>query len=181
MSNRIVVKRYAEAFVAYAKETAGLDRILEDLKNLRNVLRENPEFLEFLKSPEITHLEKLETIDKVLNQDFSKETGFFLKLLLEKERIELINDVVEYIRINYAYQGETEVLLKTTYPLDLELVKKIEDTIEKKFQRKFKFFINLDASLLGGIQITMGNKVLDGSVRRRLDDLREKLNSVRIF
>ncbi|MDD4900047.1 MAG: ATP synthase F1 subunit delta [Candidatus Omnitrophica bacterium] len=181
MSKRIAVKRYSEGFVAYAKETVGLERILADLKNLKSVLRDNSEFLQFLRNPEITHLEKLETIDKVLNQDFSKETGFFLKLLLEKERIELINDIVEYIRINYAYQGETEALLKTSFPLDLELVERIEKSLEKKFQRKFKFFIDLDARLLGGVQVTMGNRIIDGSVKRRLEELREQLNSIRIY
>jgi len=181
MSKRIAVKRYSEGFVAYVKETVGLEKILEDLKNLKSVLRDNPEFLQFLRNPEITHLEKLETIDKVLNQDFSKETGFFLKLLLEKERIELINDIVEYIRINYAYQGETEALLKTSFPLDLELIERIEKSLEKKFQRKFKFFIDLDARLLGGVQVTMGNKIIDGSVKRRLEELREQLNSIRIY
>ena len=180
MSKRIAVKRYAEGFVAYAKETVGLEKIIEDLKNLRNVLRDNPEFLGFLRNPEITHFEKLETIDKVLNQDFAKETGFFLKLLLEKERIELINDIVEYIRINYAYQGETEALLKTTFPLDLKLVERIENAMEKKFAKKVKFFIDLDARLLGGVQVTMGNKVIDGSVRRRIEELREQLNGIRI-
>ncbi len=180
MIEKIIVKRYAEAFIAYVKDSIGIEKALEDLKNFKDVLRENPDLPEFLKSPEITHREKCQVIDKVLNEDFSQEIGHLLKLLLEKGRIEKIKDIIEYIRITYSHKGESEVLLKTTFPLDLAVIKNIENKLEKKFNRKFKFYIDLDASLLGGLQITIGNTVMDGSVKRRLGELQEKLETIRI-
>lgn len=180
MIEKIIVKRYAEAFIGYAKESIGIEKALLDLKNFKGILRENPELLEFLKSPEITHKEKFQVIDKVLNEDFSKEIGHFLKLLLEKGRIEKIRDIIEYTRITYSHKGESEVLIKTSFPLDLAVIKRIENKLEKKFNRKLKFYIDLDASLLGGLQITIGNTIIDGSVRRRLGELKEKLETIRI-
>ena len=64
--------------------------------------------------------------------------------------------------------------------MDTELIIKIKDALENKYRKKFKLYVDLDASLLGGVRITMGNKVIDGSVRRRLEDLKEKLTAVRL-
>ena len=64
--------------------------------------------------------------------------------------------------------------------MDLELIREIKNNLEDKFKKKFKLYINLDGSLLGGIQVVIGNTVLDGSVRRRLDDLKEKLKALRV-
>jgi F-type H+-transporting ATPase subunit delta len=179
--DEIVIKRYADAFILYVKQGTGLEKAFLDLKNLRNVvIHDNPQFLELLKSPEITYAEKCEFIDSVLKDDFSEELRHFLKLLLKKERIDKFLDIAEYIRVTYSYGEETEALLKTAYPLDLELIKTIQGRLEAKFKRRLKFYIELDGTLLGGVQVVIGNTVIDGSVRRRLDELKEKLMAVRV-
>ncbi|MFA5275438.1 MAG: ATP synthase F1 subunit delta, partial [Candidatus Omnitrophota bacterium] len=162
MISKIVIKRYAEAFVGYVKETVGLEKALEDLKALRaEVIRDNPKFLSFLESKEITFAEKCGFIDKVMGDNFAQEVKHLIKLLIDKGRIAILNDVIEYIRINYSYGEQTEVLLKTSTPLDLTLIKKIKESLSKKLHKKLKFYIDLDGSLLGGIQVTIGNKLID--------------------
>ncbi len=181
IDNLIVVKRYAEAFVGYLKESIGLEKGLDDLKRFKSVaIRDNPDFLQFLETPEIAFNEKCDFIDRVLDDDFVKEIAHLLKLLLEKGRINDLVDILDYIIVNYSHEGQTEVLLKTSFPLDLDLIKEIEEGLEKKMQKKLRFYIDLDGSLLGGVKIIMGNTVIDGSVRKRLDDLREKLLAVNI-
>jgi len=180
MIDKIVTERYAEAFVGFAKETIGLEIALKDLRNLKNiVIHDNPEFLEFLSNLDISYTEKCEFIDKVLN-DFSPEFRQFLKLLIEKERINKIEDIVQYIREKYSQGGKVPALLKTAFPLDLELIKIIKDKLESKLKKKFKLYIDLDGNLLGGVQVIIGNTVIDGSVRKRLDELKEKLMLARV-
>lgn len=181
MINKIVTKRYAEAFVGYAKETIGLDKLIESLKALRSeVIHDNPEFLKFLESKEITLAEKYAFIDTVLGDDFTPEIKHFIRLLIDKGRINILSDVIEFIRVNYSYGEQVEVLLKTSTPLDLSLIRDIKDSLSRKLQKKLKFYIDLDGSLLGGIQIIVGNRLIDGSVRKRLDDLKQKLLTVRV-
>jgi F0F1-type ATP synthase delta subunit len=63
----------------------------------------------------------------------------------------------------------------------VDLIKEIEDKLEEKLQKKFKFYIDLDADLMGGVQVIFGNNtIIDGSVRKRLADLKEKLRGVRV-
>ena len=148
MISKIVVKRYAEAFVGFAKETIGFEKALEELKSLRgNVIRDNPEFLSFLENKEMTFTEKCDFIDKVLDDNFSQEIRYFIRLLIDKGRINILNDVIEHIRVNYSYGEQLEVLLKTSTPLDLPLIKRIEEKMSAKLHRELKFYIDLDGTL----------------------------------
>jgi len=178
IKNIIIASRYAEGFISYADSSIGLDKALEDLKKVKDLMRDNPEFVEFLFTPYVAFVDKEDFIDKVLKKGFSEEIKHFLKLLIDKGRIDYFSDIVEYARVKYSHFGETEVLLKTTFPLDLSAIRKIRVALEQKYKKKFKFYIDLDSNLLGGIQVIMGNTVIDGSVRRRLDELKEKLMSV---
>lgn len=180
MTDKIVVKRYADAFLSFAKETVGINQAIADCKNIRSILRDNPGFLGFLEAPGITYAEKAGFLEKVLNSDFSKEFLQFMKLLLEKGRINKIQDIAEYIRFTYSHAEELEVLLKTSFPLEIDLIQKIKDKLEAKLKKNLKLYIDLDGSLLGGIQVVIGNTVIDGSVRRRLDDLKERLLTARM-
>lgn len=181
MRDEIVVKRYADAFIAYVKEGSGLEKAFLDLKNLKDiVIHDNPEFLELLKNPGIEYAEKCEFIDSVLSKDFCEELRHFLKLLLDKGRIDKIPDIAEYIRVRYSYGEKTEAFLKTAFAPDPELIKTIQARLEAKFKKKFSFYIDLDSSLLGGVRVVFGNTVIDGSLRRRLDELKEQLMAVRV-
>lgn len=180
MKDEIVVKRYAEAFLSYAKERIGLDRAVSDLVRLdNNILHENTEFIKFLRSFEITYAEKCDVVDKVLNSEFSDEIKNFVKLLLAKGRVDKLQDIVDYVRIKLSVWPQP-VLLRLTYPLGLRLLKRLEDELQNKFKKKFKFYVDLDSSLLGGMQVVVGNTVIDCSLRRRLDELKEKLKTVRV-
>jgi F-type H+-transporting ATPase subunit delta len=85
-------------------------------------------------------------------------------------------DIAEYIRVKYGHHGQVDVLLKTAFPLDLDLIQKIQEALKNKFREMaLRFYIDLDGSILGGVQVIIGNKILDGSVKRRLEELKEKI------
>lgn len=180
MKDEIIVKRYADAFLAYAKVAAGLKRAISDLKNFKTVIRDNPEFEEFLFSPEIPYQEKCRIIDAVLNKDFLEETGQFLKLLIEKGRIEYITEICDYVRTTYSHGQTVEAVLTSTYPLDLGVLEELKTKLEEKLKVKLNLYLNLDTDLLGGVKVRVGNIIIDGSVRRRLNDLKKKLMTVQV-
>lgn len=173
-----VVQRYGDAFVNFAEKTVGVAKALEEFDGLRNIVRENPGFLEILRSPQISYADKCGFIDRVLKEGFSGEIKNFIKLLLGKGRIAKLLNIAEYIRVSYG--GREPAVIRTSAILDLDLLKKVEASLEKKFKRKFKFYLDLDAGLLGGMQVVIGNTVIDGSGRKRLDELRERLIKVRV-
>lgn len=179
MKDSIIVKRYADAFMAYAKEGIGQEKAYREFKNLRKIIRDNGKFLEILYSPDITYAEKCVFLDRIL-EGFSEELKSFLKLLLKKGRIEKILEIGEYIRLTYSRDRVVDVLLKTTFPLEIEIMNKIKSRLESKFNKKFKLYTDLDDNLLGGIQVIFGNTIIDATLRRRLLDLKEELLNIRV-
>jgi F-type H+-transporting ATPase subunit delta len=77
--------------------------------------------------------------------------------------------------VTYSHGEALEAVLKTSYPLDLGLIRKVKSKLENKMQKKINLYLELDPDLLGGIQIRIGNTIIDGSVRRRIDELKKKL------
>jgi ATP synthase F1 delta subunit len=88
MSDRRVAKRYAEGFLAFAKDTIGAKNGLEELIRLGEILEKSPDLLKFLKNPEISYSQKAEFIEKTFKGLFSEETREFIKLVVEKHRSE---------------------------------------------------------------------------------------------
>ena len=129
-----------------------------------------------MDNPEIAYTEKCAIIDEVIKDGVSEELRNFLKLLLDKKRFDIFPDAAEYLRAKYSHGGQVDVLLKTAFPLDLELIEKIQAALRNKFKQDLRFYIDLDGSLLGGVQVVIGNMIIDGSVRKRLQELRDKLN-----
>jgi len=180
IKDKVVVSRYAEAFISFARENCGLDKALEDLVIVKNIIRDNPGFSELMHNPEISYAEKCIIIDAAIKDGLSDEIRNFLKLLIEKKRFDVFLDAAEYLRVKYSHLGQVDVLLKTAFPLELDLIKKIEAVLKKKFKQDLRFYIDLDGSLLGGVQVVIGNTIIDGSVEKRLSELKEKLAAVSI-
>jgi F-type H+-transporting ATPase subunit delta len=180
IKDKALVSRYAEAFLSVARVNCGVDKALEDLVVVKNIIRDNRGFGQLMDNPEISDTEKCVIIDEVIKDGLSDEIRNFLKLLLEKKRFNIFLEVAEYLRAKYSHQGQVDVLLKTAFPLELDLIKRIEAALKNKFKKKLRFYIDLDGSLLGGVQVVIGNTIIDGSVKKRLDDLREKLITLKI-
>jgi F-type H+-transporting ATPase subunit delta len=178
IKDKAVVSRYAEAFLSFARANCGQDKALKDLVIVKNVIRDNPGFSQLMDNPEIAYTEKCAIIDAVIHDGLAEEMRNFLKLLLEKKRFGIFLDVAEYLRAKYSHQGQVDVLLKTAFPLELDLIKRIEEALKNRFKQNLRFYIDLDGSLLGGVQVIIGNTIIDGSVKKRLDELREKMTSV---
>ncbi|MFA6357717.1 MAG: ATP synthase F1 subunit delta [Candidatus Omnitrophota bacterium] len=181
IKNKVVVSRYAEALINFARANCGTDKVLEDLITIKNIVRDNPGFKNLMDNPEISYHEKCSVIDAVIETDTANEVSYFLKLLIEKKRFDIFMDVAEYLRTKYSHHGQVDVLLKTAFPLELDLIKRIEVALKAKFKQDLRFYIDLDGSLLGGVQVIIGNKIIDGSVRKRLEELRDKLTTVKMY
>lgn len=180
INDEIVSKRYANAFLEYAKGTIGFVQGLDELQRAKRIIRDNPDLKDFLESPAITNSEKNEVVSAVFKDEFNEELIQFLKLLIEKKRINLFIDIAEYTRIHYAHGAEIDTLLKTSYPLDTDTIQRIKDALEKRMNKKVHLYVQLDADLVGGAYAQIGNIIIDGSIKKRLEDMKEKLDILKV-
>ncbi len=176
----IVERMYAEGFLEYAGETIGFSKGLDELLTVKSVFSENPDLKSFLENPAVLSREKSELIEKVFADGFSRETRDFLKLLLKNGRIAKFHDIAEYARVKYSHGNEVDAVISASYPLDLDILEALKSVLENKLHKKLHLYSDLDPDLLGGVRVTMENLVLDGSVKKRLDDMKEKLMAARV-
>ena len=175
MRDKLVAKRYAQAYIDFASPKIGLERCVEEMKSLKWVIRDNRELDAFFRAPEIPRSEKARILDKALSKHYSEELLTFIKYLLECGRILALKDIAEYIRLEYSHAESTDVVLRTTFPLELDLISAIKNRLETFLKKKTNLYLELDPDLLGGVQLVVGNTIIDGSVRNRLNALRKKL------
>lgn len=176
----IVERMYAEGFLEYAASTIGCERALAELLAVKAVFRDNPGLKGLLDNPAIMNGEKASVIDSVFAKNFSEDLRSFLKLLLKKGRMGIFSEIAEYARVKYSHGKEVDAVVSASYPLDLDILESVKSVLESKLEKKLHLYSDLDADLLGGIKVTVDNIVLDGSVKKRLEDMREKLLAVRV-
>jgi F-type H+-transporting ATPase subunit delta len=180
INEEIISKRYADAFLANAKGPSGREERLDALLRAKRIIRDNQPLKDFIENIAITNSEKEEVVDVVFKDDFDEDMRNFLKLLVEKKRINLFIDIAEYARIHYAHGVELDALLKTSYPLDTDTIRRIKDALEKRMKKKIHLYVGLDADLVGGAYARIGNIIIDGSAKRRLEDMKEKLYAMKV-
>ncbi len=181
MNDRAVAKRYAEGFLSFAKDTIGAKKGLEELICLGRLFGSNPEFLRFLKNPEITYAEKAGFIDETFADTFSEETRELIKLVVEKRRSEEAANIADEAKeLYYREMGIEKTLIKSARPLPREMLNAIEERLEKKLNKKLEVEVRIDPALIGGVQAIIGHIVVDGSIKRKLAELKEHLLETKV-
>ena len=176
MKDRAVARRYAEGFLSFAKETIGAKKGLEEIISFGEVLDGNQELIKFLKNPEISSAEKSGFIDSAFKNVFSEETRELIKLIIEKRRSEeAINISYEAKILYYREMGIARAVLKSAKPLSNDTIQAIKEKLERRLNKKLELETRIEPGLLGGVQASVGNIVIDGSIKRKLSELKEYL------
>jgi F-type H+-transporting ATPase subunit delta len=170
-----IAEVYARALFEAAKESDVLDRVHDELGVFADALDENRDLQVFLFSPYFSSEEKKEGVSRIVS-DADERTINFLELLAERHRM----PVLFRIRRNFdSMWAEEHKLLPVTVTaaveLDDELVKSIGERIAEQTGREVELSSKVDPDVLGGLQVRVGNMVLDATVRNRLEQLRKQV------
>ncbi|MGA2674691.1 MAG: ATP synthase F1 subunit delta [Terracidiphilus sp.] len=172
------VARYASAFlevVTAAKlDTAAIDRQFTDFLATWNG---SPELREFFANPAIPAVQKVGVLDKLnAKLGLQKELRNLLAVLIDNDRIGAVAEVAEaYRRQLQAQLGIRQAEIVTARELGAEEREALAAEIGKLAGSRIEASFKLDASILGGTVVRIGSTVYDGSVRGRLDRLKEAL------
>jgi len=180
MTDKVNAKRYAEAFLLSCEKKQGKALAVEELKLIKNAVLSNIELKAFLGSVEINHDEKLAFLDAAFGKTVRHETVQFLKFLCERKHIQDLVMIADCAEALYSAGQKSEGVIRTTVRLENTVVDTIRAYLEKKLQKEINFKIEIDPGLVSGIQVIVDNLIIDGSVRRRLEELRAKLLSIKV-
>lgn len=172
-----IAKRYAKAFFNIAKEGDNYEEYYGELKSFSSVLEGNENLKEFLANPIFDQNDKKAIIEEVLKRiNISGMTGNFLKLLVDKRRIDILPDIeICYREIIDNTLKKVRADIKTAFPLSTELSGSIKNKLEELTGKKVDVTIEDDSTLLGGVVVKIGDTVYDGSIKTQLNNIRNLL------
>ena len=173
MDKEAIAKRYASAIYDIAESSDKIGEIREALNILAENYNEDEEFKVFLLDPSIKYDEKVKYLHKSF--DFISEDAFkIINYLVKKGRVSLAEKIKDsYLKIYY--EKNNKILVNAIFTKELSdnqreaLMKKLEE----KYKKKIVLNLSVDEELIGGGIIKIGNKVIDGSIKSQIENIKK--------
>ena len=174
---RRVARVYAEALFDEASAHSQAREVLDELDALLNeVVRPNPETEAFFTSAAIGRERKAEVLRSALAGRVGDLVLNFILVLNEHYRLELLGVVVSvYRELLEEHSGQMRVQVRSAVPLDHDHQERLHGELRQAFSREPILEMQVDPDLLGGLVVQVGDWLYDGSVRTRLETMRNQL------
>jgi len=167
-------KRYALALYKVAEEKGKVKEYLDDFRAICDLIDNNDDFREVIKHPQISTNKKKETFIKIFKGNIDEELLSFLLILIEKDRIAYIREKLnEMEKIHLERENTLIAVVKTAVPLLEHEAEALRKNLEKKYDKKIIMTTEVDKNILGGVFVRVGNDVIDGTVKSKLDEMKE--------
>mgnify|MGYP000060947141 FL=1 len=171
---------YARALFDFSVEKNIMHQVTADFQNLDIFFNETSELTEYLNSPVVKREAKREILAKTLKSQINAETFKFLMILVKRDRINLLNAVINnYLEL--VYQTASIKMIEVSTALAFTNLQKntlIQKLKELTNAREIRLVINVDPSLIGGFLIKTESKVIDFTIRNQLQQLAKHLDTV---
>ncbi len=179
---KLVSKTYGDALFELALEKNSVDDLYEETGAVKDIFVEHGDLVKLLNHPKIDKEDKIHVVENVFKGKISDDLMGFITIIVRKDRhndiIEILDyfvaKVKEYNKIGIAYVT-TAVDMTDAQKKDVE--KKLLDTTSYE---KFEMNYSVDPELLGGIIIRIGDRVVDSSVKSKIDTLSKQLMKIQL-
>ena len=179
---KLVSKVYGEALFELARENDSIREVWDEIKALSEILKSNEEFGAVMEHPSMTGDEKRNMIAGIFKGKLSDTVMGFLDVLTKKGRFSDLFDVIDY----YDEQAKEFYNIGVAY---ISTAVQIDDSMKQKVDKRllettkyqsFEMNFDVDESLIGGMVIRIGDRVVDNSIRHKLDKMSADLSKLRI-
>jgi F-type H+-transporting ATPase subunit delta len=181
MLNKSVARRYAEAFFSIAQEADKIDDYQSELGKIVQSIEEIEGLKKYFAHPLIPTKEKKDVANQLFSSAVSPVTLNFLLLVLDKKRqtyLELIYK--EYEEMADESRNIKKVELISAMAVPEAEVSALAETLSRSTGKTIQLRLTIDSSLLGGVKIRMGDKIIDASIAKKLEMLRKNLKQAKI-
>jgi F-type H+-transporting ATPase subunit delta len=164
---------YAKALLGAAEKAGQTDGVLAELESLvADVLEKLPDFDEALRTPRIAHEEKVRMLDRVFGGKMSPLLLNFLKVVSQHERLDCLRAIERAARTLYnQLRHRVEVLVESATPISNQLQYTIASRLKQVLGRDVVLSTDVNADLLGGLVVRVGDTVYDGSLAGKLKQM----------
>lgn len=179
---KLAASTYGEALFELAVESGQADKYMEEAFAVKASFEDNSELVSMLNHPKIDKEEKIKTIENIYSSFVSKDMVGFLVLAARKGRHNEIVDILNYFIDKMKEYRKIGVVYVST-PMELSADQK--EKVEAKLKATTGYIslemnYSVDASLIGGMVIRIGDRVVDSSIKRKLSDLSKELTKLQL-
>jgi F-type H+-transporting ATPase subunit delta len=167
---------YARALFEMAQAEGATSRVEEELFRLRELLKSNPDLLQFLKDPNVKHEGKRKALGDLFQGRVHPLVLNWLLTLSDQDRGGRVLQVIEeFSAVASAARQLVTGEVVTAVPLDDATLKRIAAELSRITGKNVQLLQKVDPSILGGAIIKVGEQIIDGSLRHKLEQIKERL------
>lgn len=176
MDDRIV--GYANGILELAKAEGEVERVEDELFSIAQALDKSAELRSSLTDPQLPVERKQAVIAELLGERASALTVGLLQFIISQGRVSDLPDIARAL-VEKAAESRSRALaeVRSAVPLDEDTVARLTAALSKATGKKVEVKVIVDESVIGGIVARVGDTVIDGSIARRMDSLRQALNT----
>jgi len=176
-----VARNYAETLFELASRNESIQEYGDALGMVAGLLEDDSRFRTFVETPRIDDETKKDVIRKVFRDKAPKQVINFVLITIDKRRQTLLREIsAEYLLLLDDHLGREHVEVTVARPLDDATENVVSERLSKMLGKQAIPHIRVKPEILGGLIVRTGDMIYDGSVRRRLEDLRRRLLTARI-
>ena len=174
---KLISKTYGDALFELAVEEDKIDVLLEEILQLQKVLSDNKDFGRLMNHPKIINEEKIQVARNVFEGRVSDELLGFLTIIISKDRYKDIDAILDYFVAEVKrHKGIGVATVTTALPLRQEQCRKIEQRLlDTTDYVKMEMHYEVEEALIGGMVVRIGDRVVDSSIRTKLNELQKDL------
>jgi F-type H+-transporting ATPase subunit delta len=168
-------RRYAEAVFELAERDNALDRWHDDLRMAAEVAAD-PDVSRLVDSPRVPMEEREDALQKAFGSQLAPAAFNLVRLLARRQKLELLGPIAaEYQRLLNQRRGVVPAVITSARPLSADEDRAIRDRVAAMTGATLDVTTAIDPALIGGLTVRIGDRLIDASVRGRLERLREQL------
>ena len=172
----IIADRYALALMEVAEKHNELDKFDSDLALIKRTVNENKDLKDFLEHPLIQAGDKNEVISSIFGNYISVFTLNLIKLLIGKNRVNILSIVSDHYReLLCKKRNISTAKVITAVEIDEAVINRVREKLEKMFSKTINIETSLDKEIIAGMIVKIGDKVIDGSIKTKLEKMKKQL------
>jgi len=167
-------KRYALALYTVGEEKGKAEEYLNDMRQIVKIIKNDNEFLKVIKHPKISTSTKKKMFINIFKGRIDEEVLSFLLILIEKDRILFLEEKLkEMEKIHLERNNTLLAQVRTVIPLNETEREELRTKLSNIYDKKILFEEILDKDIVGGVYIRVGDDVIDGTLKSKLQEMKK--------
>ena len=171
-------REYAEALFELAAQDGVIRETSDGVVTVVSALRQTPAYRDLLASPAIRKEDRIKALNEAFWGTVPEVLLALLRMMVSRGHISAVEGMArDYEELARGYRGESEAVVTSAVPLKENEMVILRQKLEKKLARNVILRCETDPSLIGGIRVEVDGRVIDGSLRNKLDEIKEVMNA----